>query len=137
MLTFGTKRHRPYQWRVRWSNGGKSWISSQIFLPPPSTQTKVLSLSFCFSVLLFFLQRRFVLGFYVVFFFFLLFNKRFWVFLRLSQNDAPVFLIKKLYAWKWVIQRIERNFKECLKKNVSKDTIRLFKIKLYTCHFFR
>ena len=93
MLTFGTKRQRPYRWRVRWSDGGKSWISSQIFLPPPSTQTKVLSLSFCFSVLLFFLQCRSVLGFYVVFFFFL-FNKRFWVFLRLSQNDASVFLIK-------------------------------------------
>ena len=111
MLTFGTKRHRPYQWRVRWSNGGKSWISSQIFLPPPSTQTEVLSLSFSFSVLLFFLQRRSVLGFYVVVFVF--FNKWVWVFLRLSQNDAPHGIFnKKLHTWKWVFQRTELYFKE-------------------------
>ena len=30
------KKQRPYRWRVRWSDGGKAWLSSQIFLSPPS-----------------------------------------------------------------------------------------------------
>ena len=61
-----------------------------------------------FSIILFlgspfFLQRRSVLGFYVVVFVF--FNKRVWVFLRLSQNDAPHSIFnEKLYTRKWVFQ---------------------------------
>ena len=73
-----------------------------------------------FSIILFlgspfFLQRRSVLGFYVFLFFFIffiLYNKRVWVFLRLSQNDAPHGIFnKKLYTWKCVFQ-MQRNFKE-------------------------
>ena len=43
-------------------------------------------------------------------FFFYLFNKRFWVFLRLSQNDASVFLIKNCIRESESSRRTERNF---------------------------
>ena len=48
---------------------------------------------------------------FMLFFFFFL-NKQVWVFLRLSQNDAPHGIFnKKLYTWKCVFQ-MQRNFKE-------------------------
>ena len=69
MLTFGTKKQRPYRWRVRWSDGGKGLTVFPDFLSPPSMTN---SISLYHSLSLFSLSATYVslnrsLGLYIFF----------------------------------------------------------------------
>ena len=54
MLTFGVKKQRPYRWRVRWSDVGKSLTVFPNFSLSTINDRVNLSLSFSFSVLPFY-----------------------------------------------------------------------------------
>ena len=51
MLTFGTKKQRPYRWRVRWSDVGKGLTIFPDFSLSTINDRVNLFLSFSFSVL--------------------------------------------------------------------------------------
>ena len=86
------KKKIPYRWRGRWSDGGKAWLSSQIFLSPPS-MTDWSSLS-----IILFLGYPFLFAAYVCFgFLFFLSGLGFYKTL-LKWCTVRVFSLKVVYV---------------------------------------